>query len=221
VAFLVISYIYIYKYLNEYAYSGKDKIFHFKCSLQEYCYYQVNDSMPQPTYVIIMTADAGVDSMLLCDVWDVIIYYSGNGPTKCNHCMANFDDVCLPHHYDVYLPHLDNVDSSVSIRESFVVHLNQHYQGRADKGYIHGLLPWQQISTPNASFNNIRSTSVSIVTITYGRLGQTVIDLIVAIFLQGALELKSMSLPKYVYLCMIAIIDTLLSLTRTFNGIGK
>jgi len=29
--------------------------------------------------------------------------------------MANFDDVCLPHHYDVYLPHhLDNVDSSVS-----------------------------------------------------------------------------------------------------------
>jgi len=108
--------IYIYKYLNEYAYSGKDKIFHFKCSLQEYCYYQVNDSMPQPTLCYYHDCWYwSLDSMLLHDVWDVLIYYSSNGPTKCDCCMANFDDVCLPHHYDVYLPHhLDNVDSSVS-----------------------------------------------------------------------------------------------------------
>ena len=77
--------------MHEYAYLGKDKFFHSSDPCKNIVTIKSMIVCPSQLYVIIMT-DAKVDSMLLHDVCDVLIYYHVNGPAKCNLCLAHLDD---------------------------------------------------------------------------------------------------------------------------------
>jgi len=83
--------------MHEYAYLGKDKFFQSSDFCKNIVTIKSMTVCPSLPYDIVMT-NAEVGSMLLHDVCDVLICYHGNGPTKCNLCLA----------------HLDNIDSSVS-----------------------------------------------------------------------------------------------------------
>jgi len=53
--------------MHEHAYLGKGKDFSLKCSLQECCHYQINNSLSSLPYAIAMT-DTEVDPIFLIDV---------------------------------------------------------------------------------------------------------------------------------------------------------